>query len=156
MVSIRKAMREDAQAIIELRNRAIIDQCSAHYSPQQLSLWTEGGVSEHFLIDVEDNFYVAEKNQRIVGSGKLNIQTGMVDAIFVDPDYLRQGVATCMLAHLQKLAHEYCLTQLQLEATLNAAAFYRTLGFVGDIISTYHSPRGISLDCVPMRKSLQA
>lgn len=73
MVSIRKAMREDAQAIIELRNRAIIDQCSAHYSSQQLSLWTEGGVSESFRIDVAENFYVSEKNQRIVGSGKLNM-----------------------------------------------------------------------------------
>ena len=88
------------------------------------------------------------------GSGKLNIETGMVDAIFVEPEYFGIGAAKQMLNFLESLAKENGLRSLKLESTLNAAPFYRSCGFIGDKLSTYHSPRGISLDCIPMTKSL--
>lgn len=79
----------------------------------------------------------------------------MVDAIFVAPEYFGVGAAKKMLNFLEILAKENDLCSLKLESTLNAAPFYRSFGFVGDKVSTYHSPRGISLDCIPMTNSLE-
>ena len=40
------------------------------------------------------------------------------------------------------------------EATLNTAAFYRRCGFIGDAQAVYHSPSGVQLACVPVHKQL--
>ncbi|WP_116644980.1 GNAT family N-acetyltransferase [Salinivibrio sp. HTSP] len=154
MITIRKANQNDAQAIFDLRNRAILAKCSAHYTEEQLSLWTQGTVSERFMADVVDTFYVSEIDGQVIGSGKLNTQTGLVDAIFVEPDYSGRGAAKKMLQFLEHLAKEQGLRLLMLESTLNAAPFYRACGFVGDEVSTYHSQKGIRLDCVLMEKPL--
>ncbi|MGA2069083.1 MAG: hypothetical protein ABSG86_29280, partial [Thermoguttaceae bacterium] len=44
--------------------------------------------------------------------------------------------------------------QDQYTVKLNAAEFYRSCGFVGEAIGLYQSPRGITLDCIPMTKVL--
>ncbi|WP_199189179.1 GNAT family N-acetyltransferase [Photobacterium sp. GB-27] len=154
MITIRKATQADAVLIHALRSRAILDKCSAYYSKEQLSLWTDGGVSDGFIQDVLETFYVSVTDGRVIGSGKLNIETGMVDAIFVDPEYCGIGAAKQMLTFLENLAKENDLLLLKLESTINAAPFYRSYGFIGEKLSTYHSPRGISLDCIPMQKPL--
>ncbi|MDN3701967.1 GNAT family N-acetyltransferase [Vibrio artabrorum] len=155
MIVVRKATEADVHIIYELRRRAILDKCAAHYTKEQLSLWTHGGVSDGFVQDVINTFYVSETDGQVIGSGKLNIETGMVDAIFVAPEYFGVGAAKKMLNFLEILAKENGLCLLKLESTLNAAPFYRSFGFMGDKVSTYHSPRGISLDCIPMTKSLE-
>jgi len=154
MISIRKAVEGDAQAIYELRSRAILEECAGHYSAEQLSLWTKGGVSESLIEDIVNSFYVSEIDGQVIGSGKLTVETRMLDAIFVEPQFFGKGAARLMVSFLEKLALEHGLTSIKLESTLNAASFYRRCGFIGDEISTYHSPRGISLYCVPMQKLL--
>ncbi|MFA0306419.1 GNAT family N-acetyltransferase [Vibrio splendidus] len=156
MITIRKAAESDAQDIFDIRSRAIVEKCSAYYSEEQLSIWTEGGMSDGFISDVVQTFHVSEVDGRVIGSGKINIETGMVDAIFVDPDFSGKGAAKQMLQFLEELAIQHNLPLMKLESTLNAAAFYRACGFIGDELSTYHSPRGISLDCIPMEKPLVA
>ncbi|WP_394205207.1 GNAT family N-acetyltransferase [Shewanella waksmanii] len=151
---IRKALAADIDAICQLRKRAILAQCADFYSEKQLALWTQGEVSPTIKQDIIDAFYVAEIDQLVVGCGMLTVKKAMLDAIFVDPDYFGQGIATQMVTFLEQQAKEHGLSHLTLEATLNAAAFYRTCGFVGDNIATYQSPRGISLACVPMQKQL--
>mgnify|MGYP003625797245 FL=1 len=120
-----------------------------------MALWTQGGISAALINDITANFYVSVFKNRVIGCGKVNLETGMIDAIFVDPDHSGQGAAKSMLVFLEELALDNDLKLLQLESTLNAASFYRACGFVGDEVSTYHSPRGISLDCIPMRKLLK-
>ena len=58
------------------------------------------------------------------------------------------------MAYIESLAIQHGLRKLTLDSTLNAAAFYRSCGFVGDSIGVYNSPRGIALDCIPMEKEL--
>jgi N-acetylglutamate synthase-like GNAT family acetyltransferase len=156
MITIRKAVESDAQDIFYIRSRAIVEKCSAYYSEEQLSIWTQGGMSDGFISDVVQTFHVSEVDGRVIGSGKINTETGMVDAIFVDPDFAGKGAAKQMLQFLEELAIQHNLPLMKLESTLNAAAFYRSCGFIGDKLSTYHSPRGISLDCIPMEKPLLA
>ena len=111
-------------------------------------------MTAQFMKVVGDSFHVATSDGHVAGTGMINLESGKVDAIFVHPSHMRTGIGRQVLLHLEKLALDAGLVQLSLDSTLNAAPFYRKHGFVGDSVAKYESPRGISLDCIPMFKSL--
>jgi N-acetylglutamate synthase-like GNAT family acetyltransferase len=154
MLRIEKAKREDARAVWDIRNAAILDQCTGHYSKEALAIWTGGGLPASFIEDVEKRFYVAMLNDEIVGTGAVYAEAGRLDAVFVHPAHMRRGIGTKIVQFLESVAVAHGLEALNLESTLNAAPFYRTCGFEGNEVSTYVSPRGVSLDCIRMVKSI--
>jgi N-acetylglutamate synthase-like GNAT family acetyltransferase len=156
---IRKASSHDAKLIFDLRSRAILDKCSGHYDQQVLAHWTQGDMSQAFVEDVATSFYVTEIKGEIIGTGQLrvaqdDINLALIDAIFVEPKHMGSGAAKAMILYLEQQAKVMGIRRLKLDATLNAAPFYRRCGFSGDELSQYHSPRGLVLACVPMEKSL--
>lgn len=153
-VAIRKARREDAQAVWDVRNAAILAGCARHYPIDLLKVWTDGEITEEFADDVAAGFCVAVIDGAVVATGMIDLDSGHVDAIFVRPDSMRSGIGRKVLLQLEQLALDAGLAELTLDSTLNAAPFYRSCGYVGEAIGRYDSPRGISLDCVPMRKAL--
>ena len=102
------------------------------------------------------HFYIATVGDAVVGTGMIDRSTGRLDAIMVRPDMTRHGIGKQMMSFLEDIARTAGLTELMLDSTLNAAEFYRSCGFVGDAIGKYQSPRGITLDCVPMTKVLRS
>ena len=155
MISIRKADRNDAQAAWDIRNAAINSQCKGHYPAESLEIWTGGEMTEQFVKTVVDSFYLATADDRVIGTGMIDLESGKVDAMFVHPSEMGTGVGRRILSHLEELACEAGLVHLVLESILNAAPFYRACGYVGQTAAKYESPRGISLDCIPMKKSLR-
>jgi GNAT superfamily N-acetyltransferase len=152
---IRKANAEDAAAAWEIRRGAILCHCQGHYPAEKLAKWTDGQFDEGFVRFVVEELYVAVEDGQVVATGMIDCGTGRVDAVFVRPDRMRQGVGRQMMELLEDLARDAGLAELSLDATLNAAPFYRRHGFVGETVSLYQSPRGFTLDCVPMKKSLR-
>jgi GNAT superfamily N-acetyltransferase len=152
--TIRKATRADVDDTWRVRSRAIQHQCANVYTAAQIDAWTSKAPTPGYANDVDSSFYVTVTESRIIGTGMINLGTGKIDAIFVLPEYMGQGTARDMLQHLEALALNVELEYLHLDATLNAAAFYRKCGFVGDKVSIYHSPTGLTLECVPMHKVL--
>jgi GNAT superfamily N-acetyltransferase len=149
-ITLRKATAADASAAWEIRNAAIRHACRGFYDDDLLARWTAGEMPEEFAAFVAEHFYVAVVNEKVVGTGAVNLGTGQVDAIFVLPDWMGQGIGRQMIAFLVDRARSAGLAELKLESTLNAAPFYRRCGFVGDVRGTYQSPRGFSLPCYPM------
>ena len=103
---------------------------------------------------VEQTFYVAALNDVVVATGAINMATSKIDAIFVDPAHIGTGLGKLILFYLEGLAIKSGLSELTLESTLNAVSFYRSQGFIGSLVATYKSPSGVSMDCIPMVKSL--
>lgn len=153
-IQIRQAAREDAAAALRIRREAIFHQCTGHYPRPDLESWTSDALSEDFSRIVAEHFHVAVVDEQVVGTGLIDLDTGKVDAIFVSPLFMGRGIGRTMMFHLESMARSAGLETLHLEATLNAAPFYRTIGFQGEAISIYRSPKGISLPCVPMMKVL--
>ncbi len=153
-LKIRKAARADAADAWRIRREAILHQCSRHYPRADLESWTSGDLSAEFSRIVAEHFHVAVVDGQIVGTGLIDLDTGKVDAIFVSPSFMGRGIGRAMMLHLESLALGAGLRRLHLEATLNAAPFYRAIGFQGDDITIYHSPKGTKLPCVPMEKAL--
>jgi GNAT superfamily N-acetyltransferase len=153
-VVIRKAKGADARDVRAVRDAAILSGCSGHYQASLLTQWTAGPIDDGFIEDVETSFHVASIGDRIIATGKIDLKSGRIDAILVVPDCMRSGIGRAMLNYLEQLAIDAGLSRLTLDSTLNAAPFYRCCGYVGETISKYNSPRGISLDCIPMTKHL--
>lgn len=154
LFAIRKAVRADADAAWEIRRAAVMTECVNAYPLDQLEQWTGGTASRAFADAVEERFLVATVDEHVAGTGMIDIETGKIDAILVHPAYMKHGIGAAMMRHLETLARSQGLRELKLDSTLNAAPFYRALGFNGDEIAQYHSPRGLTMDCVPMTKRL--
>jgi GNAT superfamily N-acetyltransferase len=152
--TIRRASRDDANACWDVRRRAVMSECASAYPHDQLDEWTGGAPSVAFTNAVEDRFYVAIVEAHLAGTGTIDLTTGKIDAIFVHPGFMRRGIGAAMVAHLEALARAAGLRQIVLDSTLNAAPFYRRLGFEGETVAPYRSPRGLRMDCVPMTKPL--
>ncbi len=154
MTTLRKATLHDAPAVWDLRIHAIGQQCAGFYPPGLIQKWTEGEINPGFSAVVAAHFYVIEVAGELVASGMVDLSCGKIDAVFVAPHHFRKGYGAQMLDYLEAKARAAGLAQLHLDATLNGAAFYRARGFCGDAIGHYASPRGIVLECVPMKKNL--
>lgn len=147
---IQKATAADAPAVWAIRNAAIRRACRGFYDEALLDRWTAGEPEAPFASFVADLFYVARADGRIVATGAVDLAPGRVDGIFVHPDWMGQGVGRQVVLFLVDRARAAGLAELRLDATLNAAPFYRRCGFDGAARGIYHSPRGFDLPCVPM------
>ena len=151
---IRKASAADAQSIFDLRIAAINSQCADHYAAHDLARWTKGTMTPQFERMVMDKAHVAMVGGQVVASGMVDLVSGQIDAVFVQPEYMGQGVGRAIMQHLEQLAIAAGLRQLKLDSTLNAAPFYRSLGFCGDAVASYCTSSSLPLDCIPMIKNL--
>ena len=151
-LTLRKATADDAVAAWEIRNAAIRHACKGFYADDLLAQWTAGEMTDQFVQCVSQQFHVATVDGIVVGTGFIDLSDGRLDAIFVRPEMMGRGIGKRIVAFLVDLGRSAGLTELRLDSRLNGAPFYRRCGFVGDAIGVYRSPRGISLDCIPMTK----
>lgn len=152
---IEKATIREASSCFAIRREAILAQCTGFYPRSDLAIWTSGTMSETFAKCVAEHFHVAVVDAHVVGTGMIDLSTGKIDAVFVLPGYMRRGIGRALMDYLEGLALGAGLGSIHLDSTLNAATFYRALGFEGRDRSIYESSLGVSLACVPMVKRLQ-
>ncbi len=155
-LNIDRLGRTDEDAFFRLRRKAILLGCSGSYTQAQLERWTDSRSDGHLPGSLPNIFCGARIEGQLIATGMIDIASGEVGAMFVLPEYGRRGIGRTMLRHLEGVARSSGLETIYLDATLNAVDFYRSQGFVGETRGLFHSPRGLSLECVPMTKSLQA
>ena len=97
-------------------------------------------------------FYVAEKDGEVVGFGQVS-QT-QVEAIYVSPKHLRNGVGKLILQTLEERAVDLGAGYLEVLSSLNAVSFYERAGYHSLGPATYMLRPGISIAYVRMSKSL--
>ncbi len=154
MLEIKRATPDDAHAAFEIRREAIRGQCIGAYTVEQMMLWTRGKAEDGYSVLMEKPFYLGWVNGEPVATGMLDLDNNEVGALFVLPEFTGRGYGKAMLDHLEKVARELAIDAVVLDATLNAAGFYRECGYVGDEQAVYHSPSGLALACIPMTKRI--
>jgi GNAT superfamily N-acetyltransferase len=153
-VNFKKAQASDAPAIWSIRKAAIYKGCKGFYPDATLKTWAEAPPTEKFQRSIERNCYLAMIDGHIAGFGNLDLTSGYVGAMFVDPAHMRQSVGKQILGYLEDLARAAGLKQLHLDASLNAVPVYRACGYTGEQTAKYQSPTGVTLECVKMAKTL--
>jgi GNAT superfamily N-acetyltransferase len=155
VLEIKRATPEDANAAFDIRREAIRSQCIGAYTAEQMALWTRGSADDGYSTLMEKPFYLGWVNDEPVATGMLDLDNNEVGALFVLPQFTGRGYGKAMLDHLEALARELELAEVVLDATLNAASFYRACGYVGEQPAIYHSPSGLELACIPMTKRIE-
>lgn len=155
MLEIRKAGANDAQTAFDIRRLAIRHQCIGAYTEQQMHHWTQGSAEDGYDTLMEKHFYLGWVEGEPVATGMLDVEHREIGAIFIHPDFMQRGLGKQVLHFLEDLARALGLTEVCLDATLNAADFYRRCGYTGEGSAIYQSPSGLQLACVPMVKALR-
>ena len=154
MLEIKRATPTDANAAFDIRRAAIRSQCIGAYTAEQMALWTRGKAEDGYSALMDKPFYLGWLNGEPVATGMLDLANNEVGALFVLPAFTGRGYGKAMLDHLEQVARELAIEEVVLDATLNAASFYRACGYVGDEQAIYHSPSGLRLACIPMKKQM--
>jgi putative acetyltransferase len=156
---VRRAVPADAEAVRRVHGASIRELCAADYTPEQLEAWASPARIEQYQFAIaRHEFYVAfdvaASSQRVIGFSELDRELGEVKAVYVDALWSRRGVGRALLAELERAARGHQLTQLQLEASLNAEAFYLAAGYRSVARRTHILSSGDGVPCVEMRKLL--
>lgn len=154
-MTLRASTLADIDAMWALRTRAIIHSCRGHYPAEVIAPWSASPVPRSYPALVQSGgAVIAEDQGTMLGYAILDVATGEVEAVFVDPAAGGRGIGKTMLSALEQAATTRGFTRLYLSASLNAVAFYRAAGFVALRTAVYAHPSGVALDCVEMYKSI--
>jgi ribosomal protein S18 acetylase RimI-like enzyme len=132
-VSFREAEESDAQSLWWTKHAAIDDIDTGEYTDDQLGAWKpDGEAVDDFETAIESSTFdavIAEVDDDPVGYGVLNAEDGRIDAVFVHPDSMGQGIATSLVGQLESRAQMHGLEDLTIVSSLNAKSFYEKLGY---------------------------
>ncbi|MDI3275149.1 GNAT family N-acetyltransferase [Pseudomonas sp. AL03] len=154
MLEIKRAHHGDCRTAFDIRFQAIRHQCIGAYTPAQREVWTAGAAEDGYCDLMEKHFYLGCIQGEPVATGMLDLERREIGAIFVLPGFMQRGIGKRILDYLECLARDLGLVEVKLDATLNAAQFYRRCGFVGEQTAIYPSPSGLQLARIPMVKGL--
>lgn len=155
MLTHRPATAADLAVLWDLRTRAVRATSAAHYPPDVIEIWCASAAPPSLPLLVQaGGALVAEEAGQIVGYVILDLDTGEVDAAFVDPAQQGRGIALDLMRALEALARARGLSRLFLSASLNAVPFYGRAGFTRVRDEVYPHRSGIGIPSVFMEKPL--
>ena len=151
----RPANEADLPTLWTLRTHAVRLGCATHYPPDVIATWCAAPppASMPLLVRAGGGIVMEEDGQAI-GYAVLDLDTGEVDAVFVDPAQQGRGIGQALLQTLEALAHERGLDRLFLSASLNAVVFYERAGFRALREKMIRHRSGIMIRSVLMEKRL--
>ena len=129
-VLIRRFDIRDTKQIINLFRETILTVNLGDYSEKQVEVWANSITNaEVWKKRLEESFtYVAVIDKQIVGFGNLN-KKSEVNLIYIHKDYQRQGIASKLLAQIEKNAKSMFLTEMFTEASITAKPFFELQGY---------------------------
>ena len=163
-IKLRLGRKDDARNLAKLRYRAIHEIASNDYPEEILNAWGRS-LSEEELTKREENFnqrikqeenivVVAEIDEKIAGFGEVSLKENELTALYINPDFKRQGVGTAITKDLELKATQRGSKYLKLHSSLTAESFYRQNGFQREKEGTHILATGEQMACVIMKKQI--
>lgn len=160
-VTIRAATVADARAILQVHFDAVHETARHEYEASILDEWsmqvTDARI-DYMTMRMQENsdgeiMIVAERDGNIVGFGSI-APGNELRAVYVSPKAGKSGVGTAILKRLEELAREHGWTELNLDASINARAFYAKNGYLAKSVGFHKLRSGRDMRCVLMTKKL--
>lgn len=134
MVTIRRAVPEDAPGIARVHDTALRRQGRDHYDEDELDAMApagrDPGAVDGAVLDRADRYVaVAEANGDVVGVAGVHLEAGALLGVFVSPDATGEGIGAALLDAVESEARAAGLDVLTIRSALNAVGFYEACGF---------------------------
>lgn len=151
-----------AETLVRIHHHAVHGgEARRYYSPAILDAWSPPVTRERVrefrqkLIKGPLVGRIAYLNQEAVGFGILNLSQKRLGALYVKAGLRGKQVGGRLLAALERIAVEKGYDRLALDASLNAAPFYRKQGYTALGPDIFRLPGGVEMACVNMEKTFQ-
>jgi GNAT superfamily N-acetyltransferase len=170
-VTIRRARREDAEALRGMQALSLCSLGADRYSAEQVAAFlAHVGTMDEELLD-EGTYFVAERDGELVGSGGWSLRTPgyaataaepephrggapTVRSVFVHPTAARRGVGTLLVDTVEADVIGHGHHSVRLTATRSGEAFYAALGYRRVAPAALALPDGTTFPCTRMAKEL--
>jgi N-acetylglutamate synthase-like GNAT family acetyltransferase len=175
---LRQATTADSAEIQELIARSIRALGAGDYSTEQIEGALEGAFGLDSQLIADGTFFVVESDGMLIGcggwsyrrtlfggdtrsgrdAGNLDPSTdaAKIRAFFIDPTAARRGIGTALLERCEDEARRYGFRRAEMMATLPGKKLYEARGYVPGEKVHYPVGPGVSIEFVPMSKSLMA
>lgn len=153
--TIRSGKAGDGEALASIFCAAIMQSAASHYTPEQRWAWSSGLTAATFESRIGLlEFRIAETEAgEPVGFAALNPMTTELDYLYVHPAMSGRGVATMLFNNLLDRARELGLKSMYVIGSLNAAAFYKAVGFI-ETERLVRTRENIDLPCLRMERPI--
>jgi putative acetyltransferase len=158
-VNLRVARNDDARGILEAHYSAVHEIASRDYSAEICREWSAPVTAErlqHYMSHSlpHETTIVAEVDGQIAGFGAIVESESELRAVYVSAQFRRRGIGSALLAELERLAKDHGCTELHMDSSTTAAAFYARHQYHVLEHTTHTFRSGGVMACVEMRKTL--
>lgn len=175
---LRPATAADSVEIQELIGRSIRALGAGDYSTEQIEGALEGAFGLDTQLISDGTYFVVESEGRLIGCGGWSYRrtlfggdarsgrdAGTLDpstdaakirAFFIDPAAARRGIGSAILERCETEARRHGFRRAEMMATLPGKRLYEARGYVPGERVQYPLGAGVSIEFVPMSKSLTA
>ena len=159
-IKLRPFLDEDAEDLLRVHYSAVNETAASHYNQDTRQQWSQPVGPERVATylrqrDVEEQLtVVALRDEAMVGFATLVPANKEVRAVYVSHSCGRLGVGSQLLGAVEQLARGRGLSELHLDSSLNAEAFYLAHGYGGNERHVIELRSGVSIETVRMSKVL--
>jgi putative acetyltransferase len=97
---------------------------------------------------------IAETSARVVGVGVAVVEKSELRVCYVAPEAARAGIGSALVKEIERVARQQGAPLLQLDSSMTAEPFYRSLGYEVVERGAHVLGNGQRMACVKMRKEL--
>jgi len=151
-VRVNLATAEDLEAIADLQASSISLLSSGKYNERQIESLIKSQRSAR--IAGKEALFIACHGSTLVGFASLLDHQPSIGAIYVHPDFTRQGIGRRLAETLEKKAIQRNHRRIYAMSSLEAVEFYRAIGYKKSYKSGFWSDGPIWIPCVYMQKQL--
>jgi GNAT superfamily N-acetyltransferase len=154
-LTVRLARVDEISAIYAVHRDSVSALCTAHYTPQQISMWLDGRTPEMYLPAISSGqLWVAIDDLGAI-TGFVEVDGREVSKLFIRGASAGTGVGRRLLATAIDAVRAGGASSVYLEATRNACDFYKKHGFVEVGTGLFsRGSSGVSLEIVKMELAI--
>ncbi len=128
-LQVRPMSGEEKDVVLDLISRSIRVLNARDYTPLEIEEVVDFYDSSSLSFGT---IVVAEKGSQIVGVAKSSLHsylTQSIDAVFVEPSFVRKGIGKALLQEIERRALDAGIKKIVVSSSLTAVAFYKALGY---------------------------
>jgi putative acetyltransferase len=157
---LRPVRASDLDAIAAMQEISIMALGAPVYGEDKAKAWARLGYQFRYDLIGEGAFWVAEREERILGVGGWSPDSVEADLawlryLFVHPEATRRGIGRRLVERTERSACAAGRPRVRVWSSLNAIGFYRAVGFMPERRARWPVRTGIDLDYVLMAKRAQ-
>ena len=157
-IEVGEIRTEEIEQAIELIISSVVQLASSHYSKSQIEAW----VSQYPPPEVfatwraRRKMLVARKSEKLVGFGQIQFDRKEIVGVHVAPAVARCGIGTMLVDSLENEAVTADLTEIVVQASMNAVDFYEACGYRPVREIGFEFSNGVKSNALYMEKQLSS